>query len=88
MGPGNMTDLALAVSRQLLYALLTARVPQVIDVWNALAERDYGYAQLPRYALGVSSGGAMALVLAKYFPLQVSISCLMTNLACRIPRLL
>ena len=40
-------------------------------MWNALAERDYGYAQLPRYALGVSSGGAMAMVLAKYFPLQV-----------------
>ena len=45
---------------------------QVIDVWNTLANRDYGYAQLPRYALGVSSGGAMALVLAKFFPLQVS----------------
>ena len=45
---------------------------QVIDVWTELASRDYGYAQLPRYALGVSSGGAMALVLAKFFPLQVS----------------
>jgi hypothetical protein len=44
---------------------------QVIEVWNELAERDYGYAQMPRLALGVSSGGAMALVLAKYFPLQV-----------------
>ena len=44
---------------------------QVIDVWNELTERDYGYAQMPRFALGVSSGGAMALVLAKYFPLQV-----------------
>ena len=42
-----------------------------MDVWNELAERDYGYAQMPRFALGVSSGGAMALVLAKYFPLQV-----------------
>lgn len=66
-----MTYFALAVSRQMLHAPLTTCVPQVIDVWNALAERDYGYAQLPRYALGVSSGGAMALVLAKYFPLQV-----------------
>ena len=44
----------------------------MIDVWTELASRDYGYAQLPRYALGVSSGGAMALVLAKFFPLQVS----------------
>ena len=44
---------------------------QVIDVWNELTERDYGYAQMLRFALGVSSGGAMALVLAKYFPLQV-----------------
>ncbi len=43
----------------------------MIDVWTELASREYGYAQLPRYALGVSSGGAMALVLAKFFPLQV-----------------
>ena len=71
----------------MLHALLTTCVPQVIDVWNALAERDYGYTQLPRYALGISSGGAMALVLAKYFPLQVRTpSCLVTSaLACCIP---
>ncbi len=43
----------------------------MINIWNELAERDYGYTRMPRFALGVSSGGAMALVLAKYFPLQV-----------------
>ena len=45
---------------------------QVIDMWTTLVDRDYGYAELPRYALGISSGGAMALVLAKIFPLQVT----------------
>lgn len=47
-------------------------VHQVVEVWNELEGRDYGWKGLPRYAFGVSSGGAMALVLAKYFPLQVS----------------
>lgn len=45
--------------------------PQVIAVWDELEARDYGYKGLPKYALGVSSGGAMALVLAQFFPLQV-----------------
>ena len=48
-----------------------AHVPQVIAVWEELEARDYGYKGLPKYALGVSSGGAMALVLAQFFPLQV-----------------
>ncbi len=43
---------------------------QVVAVWEELEARDYGWAGLPRYALGVSSGGAMALVLAAEFPLQ------------------
>ncbi|BDA47549.1 hypothetical protein COCOBI_10-3970 [Coccomyxa sp. Obi] len=45
-------------------------VPRVIAVWDDLEARDYGYKGLPKYALGVSSGGAMALVLAQFFPLQ------------------
>ena len=44
---------------------------QVLSVWDELESRDYGWRGLPRYALGVSSGGAMALVLAQVFPLQV-----------------
>lgn len=44
---------------------------QVLSVWDELESRDYGWRGLPRYALGASSGGAMALVLAQVFPLQV-----------------
>lgn len=40
-------------------------------MWDELESRDYGWRGLPRYALGASSGGAMALVLAQVFPLQV-----------------
>ena len=40
-------------------------------MWEELEGRDYGWRGLPRYALGVSSGGAMALVLAQEFALQV-----------------
>ena len=43
--------------------------PQVIRAWAVLAERG-GWAKLPRYALGASSGGAMALALAQRLPLD------------------
>lgn len=42
---------------------------QVVRAWAALAERA-GWAKLPRYALGASSGGAMALALAQRLPLD------------------
>ena len=48
---------------------------QVIAVWEELQSRDYSWRGLPRYALGVSSGGAMALVLAQEFALQVGAPC-------------
>jgi hypothetical protein len=42
---------------------------QVVKAWGVLAERS-GWAKLPRYALGVSSGGAMVLALALRLPLD------------------
>ena len=49
-----------------------SRVPhalQVMQAWTVLSERS-GWAKLPRYALGASSGGAMALALAQRLPLD------------------
>lgn len=43
---------------------------QVGKVVKLLVKRE-GWSQLPLYALGVSSGGAMALLLASHMPLQV-----------------
>jgi len=42
---------------------------QVVKAWGVLAERS-GWAKLPRFALGVSSGGAMVLALALRLPLD------------------
>lgn len=51
--------------------LMRLMLVQVAAVWDELEARDYGWRGLPRYALGVSSGGAMAMVLAQSFTLQV-----------------
>ncbi|KAK9836287.1 hypothetical protein WJX81_002164 [Elliptochloris bilobata] len=44
-------------------------VAAVIQAWSVLAERS-GWAKLPRFALGASSGGAMVLALAQRLPLD------------------
>ena len=49
--------------------LLCPASPQVMRAWAVLAERS-GWFKLPRYALGASSGGAMALALAQRLPLD------------------
>ena len=42
---------------------------QVLSVWEELVDRE-GWAKIPRYALGGSSGGAFALHVAMRLPLS------------------